>query len=460
MPRRSRWWWTAALVVSSAGLAYDLTLTGTGFGWFSFGYCPVRDLYDSATDLWWPARAYLPLAWYAGLPGVVLAFLAHWAATWRGRPRTGRVLARVAVAPLLVLYGLAPLAFALDIAHDTGCLDRWGGPPGVGLFVVPDAVAAVAALCALAAVRVPRHRVRRLLRSVTRLPWARRSAVPLAALALVAFLPVADLAAGDIDLRPCELRTVEGPVSEAFDVLPYGTGERAFLCGARAGGGFRNVSDRDLIAYGHAACDAYRPGGSDAYFLAAVCPPVEADLRKQKAAAEAEFHAREAAYQRVCDAARHRPPTRPVRAVRTRMGTDYGVIESSETEDPFDDGLLRSMAPDDLVAAIPGHLIIRTHSDYDNCLTAELYRRRPPVEVKGWDHVVEVGYESPTGHIELMDPMAGESDLPNLAFRGKGRYRVRVHYREPEWEAGTPQHLLIMVYPGSGRRTVEYLPRS
>ncbi|MEU8279078.1 hypothetical protein ACFYOK_37675 [Microbispora bryophytorum] len=56
--------------------------------------------------------------------------------------------------------------------------------------------------------------------------------------------------------------------------------------------------------------------------------------------------------------------------------------------------------------------------------------------------------------------MVGESDLPDLAFGRKGRYRVRVHYREPEWEAGTPQHLLIMVYPGSGRGTVEYLPGS
>ncbi|MEU7883723.1 hypothetical protein [Microbispora bryophytorum] len=80
--------------------------------------------------------------------------------------------------------------------------------------------------------------------------------------------------------------------------------------------------------------------------------------------------------------------------------------------------------------------------------------------MKGWDRVVEIGYQSPTGHIGLMDPMVGESDLPDLALGRKGRYRVRVHYREPEWEAGTPQHLLIMVCPGSGRGTVDYLPGS
>ncbi|GAA4209633.1 hypothetical protein GCM10023074_54960 [Microbispora amethystogenes] len=161
--------------MSSAGLAYSLTLAQHGFAWFSFGYCPVRDLYDSATDVWWPARTYFPLAWYSGLPGIVVAFAAHWAATRAGRPRAGRVLARVAAAPLLVLFGLAPFAFALDLARDTGCLDRWGGALGVRLMLLPEAVAAVAALCALTAVRMPRHRLRRALRpALLRLP--RRSA--------------------------------------------------------------------------------------------------------------------------------------------------------------------------------------------------------------------------------------------------------------------------------------------
>lgn len=141
--------------MSSAGLAYSLTLAQHGFAWFSFGYCPARDLYDSATGVWWPARAYFPLAWYSGLPGIVAGFVAHWAATRTGRSRAGRVLARVVAAPLLVLFGLAPLAFALDLARDTGCLDRWGGALGIRLVLLPDVVAAVAALCGLAAVRGP-----------------------------------------------------------------------------------------------------------------------------------------------------------------------------------------------------------------------------------------------------------------------------------------------------------------
>ncbi|MEU8198418.1 hypothetical protein AB0C10_32030 [Microbispora amethystogenes] len=458
MSRRSRWWWAAALAVSSAGLAYSLTLARHGFAWFSFGYCPVRDLYDSATDVWWPARAYFPLAWYSGLPGIVVAFAAHWAATRAGRPRAGRVLARVAAAPLLVLFGLAPLAFALDLARDTGCLDTWGGALGVRLMLLPDAVAAVAALCALAAVRMPRHRLRRALRpALLRRP--RRSAPALAVLALLALLPVADLAVGEITSRPCEARSVDGRSGGAHAVPSYGAGERRFLCDARESGRFADISDRDLLAYGHAACDAYRPGDDDAYVFAAVCPPIAVDLRKKQAADEAAYRQQEAVNQRACDSATHRPRVRPLRVVRALMGTDYGVIESLETEAALDDDLLTRAEANGLVAALPGHLIVITHSDFDNCLTVELYRRRPPVEVSGWDHVVEVGYRSPTGRIELMDPIQGESDLPKLAFRGRGRYRIRVHYRVPAGEPGSTQDLLIMIFPGADERTIEYLPR-
>ncbi|GAA4209637.1 hypothetical protein [Microbispora amethystogenes] len=135
------------------------------------------------------------------------------------------------------------------------------------------------------------------------------------------------------------------------------------------------------------------------------------------------------------------------------------MIESLETEAALDDDLLTRAQANGLVAALPGHLMVITHSDFDNCLTAELYRRRPPVEVSGWDHVVEVGYRSPTGRIELMDLIQGESDLPNLAFRGRDRYRIRAHYRVPAGEPGSTQDLLIMIFPGADERTIEYLPR-
>ncbi|XVQ82145.1 hypothetical protein ACQP2K_25145 [Microbispora siamensis] len=280
----------------------------------------------------------------------------------------------------------------------------------------------------------------------------RRAGPPLAALALLTALPAADLAHGRVTtLGECAPRYGDG--------TRVPTGERAFICGARSSGRFAAISDRDLLAYGRAMCEVYPGPHADERLITPICPPAAAKAQAEIDAEEAEYRAREAADQKVCDHSRHRPLIKPVRVVRERTWTDYGVMESFEYDeslpaDPFDDGLLDKTQDDDLVAAAPGHLIILSHSGYDICLTAETYRTRPPLELKGWHQVVEVGYWSPTGHIELRDPMAMEG-LPNLAFRGKGHYRIRVHYREPDWEAGTPQHLLIMVFPGEGDRVVE-----
>jgi hypothetical protein len=102
--------------------------------------------------------------------------------------------------------------------------------------------------------------------------------------------------------------------------------------------------------------------------------------------------------------------------------------------------------------------MIRTHSDYDLCVTLETYARRPPVETKGWDHVVEVGYESPTGEIVLRDDLGG-AEFPDLSLNGRaGHYRIRVHYDWFTWkgvhEGG--QRLLIMAFPGKEDKPVTY----
>jgi hypothetical protein len=36
-------------------------------------------------------------------------------------------------------------------------------------------------------------------------------------------------------------------------------------------------------------------------------------------------------------------------------------------------------------------------------VTVESYRRRPPLETKEWEEVVEVGYDSPRGTLALSD---------------------------------------------------------
>ncbi|MEV0614587.1 hypothetical protein AB0I81_14760 [Nonomuraea sp. NPDC050404] len=65
--------------------------------------------------------------------------------------------------------------------------------------------------------------------------------------------------------------------------------------------------------------------------------------------------------------------------------------------------------------------------------------------------MVEVGYESPEGRLVLADQLSGVM-LPNLAVRGKGHYRVRVHYAWLSWkgEKQAGQRLLVMVWPGRG----------
>ncbi|MEU8386099.1 hypothetical protein, partial [Streptosporangium sp. NPDC048865] len=126
--------------------------------------------------------------------------------------------------------------------------------------------------------------------------------------------------------------------------------------------------------------------------------------------------------------------------------------------DPYEDGLLERVHENGLVAALPGHLMIDTHSDYDLCVTLETYARRPPVETRGWDHVVEVGYESPTGEIVLRDDLGG-AEFPDLSLNGRaGHYRIRVHYDWFEWKGphGHGQRLLIMAFPGKGDKPVTY----
>ncbi|UBU17013.1 hypothetical protein [Nonomuraea gerenzanensis] len=100
---------------------------------------------------------------YGGAPLLALGFAAHWLGLRLSRPRTGRVLARVTACAVLVVYGAAPLAFAADVAVDRACVETWGGLEGSWFFLSPSLAPVSAALCALAAVRVPRHRLRALL---------------------------------------------------------------------------------------------------------------------------------------------------------------------------------------------------------------------------------------------------------------------------------------------------------
>ncbi|GGP18701.1 hypothetical protein LDL08_30565 [Nonomuraea glycinis] len=306
--------------------------------------------------------------------------------------------------------------------------------------------------------------------------------------AVLAFLPVAD--------QP------HGPVTTAQDCLPpepWGraehrapTGEEAYICGVRGGGTplkfAATTPDQVLLAHGRRLCGIYTRDdpretarmrtleGLDrqalASTLAGVCPSVAATLKAERDEQDAELKEWQADSQRICDSTpRHHPLIKPAKqtVIKESQRTDHGVLEAWEptgNADDTDDPLVKAQAllaeaqapGNGLVAAFPGQLMILSNPDFDLCVTLETYPRRPPVETKGWDHVMEVGYDSSLGEIVLSDALSG-TELPDLSLNDrKGHYRIRVHYDWFPWdglhEGG--QRLLIMAYPGRGDNVTTY----
>ncbi|MGW2158867.1 hypothetical protein [Nonomuraea sp. NPDC001699] len=301
----------------------------------------------------------------------------------------------------------------------------------------------------------------------------------LASAVVLCLLPAADMARGpvtDCELpEPWEIDTGEAEPREL-------TAEQKFVCSLRGDRGARSLHafpdttpDQVVLAYGRHLCGVHTRDDprelarlkvdrdSLTYPLAGICPSATTIVQAAKAEQDQEIAAMRADSQAMCDATpRHRPRTRPARAIRMKepQWTDYGVLQTyegegeEETEPDLDPG-------NGLVSSARGILAVMTHSDFDLCVTLETYTRRPPVETKGWDKVVEVGYYSPGGQIVLYDNLSG-TELPNLALDGrKGHYRIRVHYAWFPWrgEAQGGQRLLIMAYPGKGDREIVHRNR-
>ncbi|MFC4119050.1 hypothetical protein [Nonomuraea zeae] len=172
---------------------------------------------------------------------------------------------------------------------------------------------------------------------------------------------------------------------------------------------------------------------------------------------------REAEEQAKCDKApRHRPLIKPVSAIRQKrpIWTETS-LDAYENEGEPEDQLWQRTTDGDLAASEPGHLVVVLNTNYRACVTTETYDRRPPVETKGWDHVVEIGYESPGGRIVPTDYLSG-IELPDLAVRGAGHYRIRVHHAWLPWkdEQRAGQRLLIMAYPGRGDQVTVHRART
>ncbi|GGO71561.1 hypothetical protein [Nonomuraea cavernae] len=379
----------------------------------------------------------------AAAAGVVSALTAEREADWRLIPEMAEQRLALYPAGLFdrngngeILFGLSPLWYSAALAASAlVLLLLYGAPPAARLrhHVLSAALATAVALC---------------------------------------LLPAADQSRGPVttaeDCSPPEPWETNGEPAAAEPI----TGPRAFICAVRRQQALTfaaTTPDQVLLGHGRRLCGAYTRDdprelarlremegvsvGDLGGVLAGICPAAKTKADAAAAAQEREFEEFEAEERRKCDATpRHRPLIRPARAIRLKE-PEWPEAGLALYDDFPVSGRSTSAGP---VAVAPGHVSIGTHSDFHVCVTLETYPRRPPVETKGWDHVVEVGFEHRGGEMTFTDGLSG-TELPDLSLNGrKGHYRIRVHLAWFPWkgdEYGT-QRLLIMAYPGPGDKAV------
>ncbi|GII04099.1 hypothetical protein Pta02_61070 [Planobispora takensis] len=412
----------------------------------------------------------LPLFDYGGAPLLLLALAGWYAGIRTGRERLGGVIARCAAALLLLRRLPDLLLLALDGAFGPHCLEAWGPPEVVNAQAGWDLYHLLPPILVLLAVRLPRRAF------VRRGRLARTTAMILTVTATLLLTAQAAPSGkvsteGELDCAGFGDGTAEG-LSQA---------EKTFLCEVRGYHGFhgddgiegwQDAPDRVVVAQGHHLCGvATRYGGDTgapavqeaphgplASALGPLCPAVARWREQEGARRQAEEAAYHAARDKACGRHRpHRPKIKPVRQARATMWTEFWTITG------WEEGY-EGAVPDlveELVGSERGGLAIWAADEIGHaCVTVEAYRRQPPLEVKGWDEVVQVGYDSPSGALTLSDGN-GES-LTGLTAAGPGAYRVRVHlrgrklvYQVPDPPDGAVE-LLIMVFPGEQDKPVVY----
>ncbi|WP_062442630.1 hypothetical protein [Herbidospora daliensis] len=433
---RSSWiYLTLAFVVSVGELVYLILARDEVYSFAHIGPmepCPGNDLTHAVSAAIWsgvagsgfPDTVFTSLLTHQAPIAVVISVIVLVVATMGGRRRLGRASVRALALAVLVTGGYTP-AFALyDLVAAPHCLGVWGGPEGMWMIIVPSGPSAVAtSLLMLLAARPARGEAR----------TAGRILAGLAAVTLVLAVVQTDLSQAGAERVTCD----------EFQESAW-TPAEVFLCEMRRENRFTGIADRDVLAHGRAACARYPVEEFSVHDLAPICPAARRQVEAVKAAQVASGAAADAANRIFCDGRRHQPKIRARHVVRDVIWPDYGVIESLEG-DYYEDGLVeRSL--DTGIATSRGHLVLNTHSDFENCVQVEVYTKRPPKEPTGWDRVVEVGYTSPTGRMVLGDTMSAAEGLTVPGLR-PGRHRIRFHYAKPDERRRTPQVVLLMIWP-------------
>ncbi|MEU8278312.1 hypothetical protein ACFYOK_34425 [Microbispora bryophytorum] len=480
MPRRS--WvhgvfkvWAAATLTAAAPALYFWVaslLTGDdgsrSYWSMSSGSCLGWDIYELVF-----LRAYavvdFPLFSYGGAPLIALGCAGWYLSVRRGRTGLGRIIGRCVAAVLLVLNLPEVLLSSLDAALGPGCTQIWGPPELLSQQFTWMFYDCLPPILVLFAVRAPRRAF------VRRGPVIRTAAGVLAVTAVV-LLPAASAPPGKVSTE----RELDCAGFGDDTATRLNAAEKDFLCAVRGYDrpydsgveGWDEVSDQDVLAQGRHLCAlATRHGGditaravseapqaSLAGALADLCPAVAGAQQAEADRRQAESDAYVAQKERACAAhPRHRPKIRPVRQRRATLWTEFWTIDG--WEDGYEGNppeLVR-----DLVGSGLGTLAIWAADEIGHaCVTVESYVRRPPLETRGWEEVVEVGYESPSGALELVD--GDGTSVKGLTTRGPGSYRVRVHLRGRELVTqviDAPDgavELLVQVFPGTAKKPVVY----
>lgn len=278
----------------------------------------------------------------------------------------------------------------------------------------------------------------------------------------------------------------------SFGDLKPAERDAAFLCRARSTEGGvppmfpDSVSDQGVLAYGRALCrtkdrdeqeailtraGSTRPAwGSDPWDLVYVCPEIVGATNPELLRSTTETEAANTAYIAKENAKCRDPWPRTKGVVQATAkyflfaDGDPGYLVHDPKDGAADEAAEQAMDKaydDSTLIGVAGSAVLIGHVEdvIDLCLTVKAFRTAPPQRTAGWDQVNEVPIVSRSGRLTV--PEMGEdgevgagAPMPNLAIRGKGRYRLRVYVRVGD--AG--EEHLVVVFPGASRKRLKLKP--
>ncbi|MEV5499211.1 hypothetical protein AB0M50_27785 [Nonomuraea fuscirosea] len=274
----------------------------------------------------------------------------------------------------------------------------------------------------------------------------------------------------------------------AFGDLKPSERDATFLCRVRGRDGGvppmfpESMSDQAVLAYGRVLCrtedrdeqqailtsagSERAAWGVDAWDLVYVCPETVGATRPDLLRSTAETQEDYADYIAEANAKCRDPWPRMKGVVRATANYflfadgDHGYLvhdpgdaafeEEAEqaTDRVYDDSTMIGVAGS---AALVGHV----EDVSDLCLTVKAFRTAPPARTAGWDQVSEVPLISRSGWLSVPEMGEGEvgagAPMPNLAIKGKGRYRLRVYIRVND---AAEEHLVV-VFPGTSSKKLK-----